>query len=540
MNVQQNATRSKHMAAHAVRHGLAGTRHVPKARAAELKLIEDDLVAVHEPDDAHEMEMLRDLAVATWQLGELDRQHVERVDVQIAQSADVFDAQAQAAFGKLLANWRNSPVTTAESLTRSYLGLTYVVNLWQSIAQSLSPGGPGVSLEMAWEAVMAEAQNPAPTRVAGSGEWIMQRSLAASAEPEEALAEWLELAGARGSKNAMSRARSILSAAPDAAVSREELRERAIEKVAFWGSKLVERKADYEALRGQFGSAGAGMGLGDEAMQRDSRLANRYRVSAQNRVDKLVRRLGVSKSARMRRLQKHYEYEQREKIRKEKVDLQTARMTDDQFRRFNEQLDYNAKREMMVAQAEAEQRAWQAEYVMQDEYTANMIEEGIAAAQRAEAEDDLLAQEQEEQDEPKWGNGRPAGESGQMRIQSFSGTMPTVLDGPERLDLSISPVQPKPAVDFERELGVEPLRRPRPLRKPVGAADWDARQDLVCRHELKAGMFEEWPDELLLGQTKEVLAYLISREQSEKRHMPLAMFWYQEVNRREMLREYRA
>jgi hypothetical protein len=118
--------------------------------------------------------------------------------------------------------------------------------------------------------------------------------------------------------------------------------------------------------------------------------------------------------------------------------------------------------------------------------------------------------------------------------------MPTVLDGPERLDLSISPVQPKPAVDFERELGVEPLRRPRPLRKPVGAADWDARQDLVCRHELKAGMFEEWPDELLLGQTKEVLAYLISREQSEKRHMPLAMFWYQEVNRREMLREYRA
>ena len=542
MSMQQNVTRSKHMAAHAVRHGLAGTRHVPKDRAGELRLIEEDLVVVHEPDDAHEMEMVRDLAVATWQLGELDRQHVERVEVQIAQSADVFDAQAQAAFGKLLANWRANPVTAAESLTGSYLGLKYVTNLWKSIAQSLSEDGAGVSLEMAWEAVMAEGQNPAPTRVAGLGEWIMKRCLAASADPEEALAEWLELAGARASKNAMSRARTLLSTAPDAAKSREELRTRAMEKVALWGAKLEQRKAEYEALRRQFGSAGAGMGLGDEAMQLESRLANRYRVSTQNRLDKLVRRLAGSKSARMRRLQKHYEYEQREKIRKEKVDLQTARMTDDQFRRFNEQLDYNAKREALVAQAEAEQRAWQAQYETQDEYTANMIEEGIEAARRAEAEEDQAEQE-EGPDQAGGNHGQAEGESGQMRIQSFTGTMPTVLDGPGRLELSISPVPTVPSVpeaDIERELGVAPLRRPRPLPKPPGVVDWKARQDLVCRHELKAGMFKEWPDELVLDRSKEVLAYLISREQSENRHMPLAMFWFQEVNQRSMLREYRA
>ena len=508
MTVQHNTTRTRLTPTNAVRHGLAGTRHVPRERVGELRLIEQDLVFLHEPNDPKEMELVRDLSLATWQVGEHDRQHVDRVEVQTAMSADVFDAQEQARFRKLLACWRDDPVTTVDSLTGSCLGLRYLTHLWRSIAESLGPEGSGVSLEMAWEAVLAEGQQPGPAKIAGAGEWIMTRCLAASASPEETVTEWLERAGAGQSKNALARAKTLLSLAPSAETSRKELLLWANQKLEYWGGPLERRESDYELMREQFGSAGAGIGLGDEAMQRDARLANRYRVSAQNRLDKLVRRLNASKNERMKRNQKQYEMEQREKHRKQQSDYSLARMNDEEFRRYNEQLDYNAKREAMIAQTLAEQRAWDAGHDDQE-----MAEDGQNGVD---------------------------GESGQMRIQTVGGA---VLEQPMVAEVQVE-VEEKAGVltesEIEAKLGVEPVRRPRvdqPVEEAVAVVvNWEREVELVSGRDLAPAMFGAWPDELVMDRTDEVLARMLGRETEGRRRMRLGIYWMTEVNSREMRR----
>ena len=108
---------------------------------------------------------------------------------------------------------------------------------------------------------------------------------------------------------------------------------------------MQKRRRDYDLAKIQFTQANAGNGMGDKEMETQVRLMHRYKVAAQNRVDKLDRKLKMNQSERRKREQKHYLWEQREKERKEKRDLQVCKMKQREFEQYQQHLDQEDRRE---------------------------------------------------------------------------------------------------------------------------------------------------------------------------------------------------
>ena len=333
-------------AANAVRHGLAGTRHVPKEALEALKAIEADLIALKQPTEPEDFEILREMAQAQWQLGEHQRRQVEHLEMQIARGPEIFDQKARETFRSLLQDWQADPATHAEALSQSYLGAKHFAQIWQAVAESLGPDGAGLSLEMTCQAVMTEGISPRPEKIYGEGSWIMKRFLAGTDSPTESVKEWTNIYRMQTSKTTIDRAEKLFLTAPDTATSINELQVRAHEKYQYWDNLMQKRRKDYDLAKIQFTQANAGNGMGDKEMETQVRLMHRYRVSAQNRVDRLDRKLKNIQNERVRRLTRKYLWDQKEQQRKENRDYQVSRMTDKQYRHYSETVNNREDREL--------------------------------------------------------------------------------------------------------------------------------------------------------------------------------------------------
>ena len=349
-------------AGNAVRHGLAGTRHVPKEALEQLQQIEADLIAIKNPETNEDYETVRDMSVAMWQVGEHHRQYVEHLAMQQARAEEIFATKAKESFRTLLTDWQADPSGNIDAMSHSYLGAKHLAEIWKAVAESLGPDGVGISLEMTCAAVMAEGVSPSPDKIYGDGAWIMKRYLASTSSPVESVAEWVDHFGLRKSKNVVDRAEKVYLSAPDAGTSAHELHKRAQEKYQYWDNLMQKRRKDYDLAKVQFAQANAGNGMGDKEMENQVRLMHRYRTAAQNRVDRFDRKLKNVQNERVRRNIKKYTQEQKEKKQKQDFDLQVSRLNDAQYNRYNEQINNREVHELYASMKADNERRERAEY----------------------------------------------------------------------------------------------------------------------------------------------------------------------------------
>ena len=334
-------------AGNAVRHGLAGTRHVPKEALEQLQQIEADLIAIKNPETNEDYETVRDMSVAMWQVGEHHRQYVEHLAMQQARAEEIFATKAKESFRTLLTDWQADPSGNIDAMSHSYLGAKHLAEIWKAVAESLGPDGVGISQEMTCAAVMAEGVSPSPDKIYGDGAWIIKRYLASTSSPVESVAEWVDHFGLRKSKNVVDRAEKVYLSAPDAGTSAHELHKRAQEKYQYWDNLMQKRRKDYDLAKVQFAQANAGNGMGDKEMENQVRLMHRYRTAAQNRVDRFDRKLKNVQNERVRRNIKKYTQEQKEKKQKQDFDLQVCKLNDAQYGRMKEQFNYRENAELL-------------------------------------------------------------------------------------------------------------------------------------------------------------------------------------------------
>jgi hypothetical protein len=294
--------------------------------------------------------MVRDMAVAAWQVGEQSRLQVEHLEMQIARASSIFDAKELEKFEELQAKWMADPAAHAQAMANSYLGVKHFAHIWKGMVESLGPDGVGLSLKMTCQAVAAEGISPRPDEIFGPGDWLMKRFLATTASPTDSVHEWLDRFGARKSKITHDRAERLYFSAPDAGISHKELHERAQEKFQYWDNLMQKRRKEYDLAKMQFTQANAGNGMGDKEMETQVRLMHRYRTAAQNRMDKLDRQLKASKAERARKEHKIRMREERENNRKTRTNLQIARFSDRQYRQYIELVASEERREFQPSQ----------------------------------------------------------------------------------------------------------------------------------------------------------------------------------------------
>jgi len=333
-------------AANAIRHGLSGTRHVPKEAQAELAQIAAELIEIKQPNTPEEFEIVHNMSIAQWQVGQHSKRQVEHLQMQIARASEIFDAKELKKFQELQTNWLADPAAHAEAMANSYLGVKHFAHIWKAMSESLGPEGVGLSLKMTCQAVAAEGISPHPDEIFGQGDWLMKRFLATTASPTESVHEWLDKYGVRKSKISNDRGEKLYLSSPEPGLAHKELQARAQEKYQYWDNLMEKRRKDYDLAKIQFTQANAGNGMGDKEMENQVRLMHRYRTAAQNRFDRYDRQLKAGKATSLRRTQQLFAWEQREKERAINRDLKLARLTDQQYHQYQESVEYNEFREV--------------------------------------------------------------------------------------------------------------------------------------------------------------------------------------------------
>jgi hypothetical protein len=285
-------------ASNALKHGLSSKKYLPEHALEAISQLEFEFIELYQPETDNESHVVRELSVAYWQKQENDRIHSLAVENEIRISSDLFERQKLLKFHQDQAQWREFPQFGRDILARTYLGAQYFQQIWSEIASSLSHDISEMTLDQAWNAALIEKSFPNIQKINPDGWWIFARFIASSGSPDHEIKDWIVRSGPISSLSAERMANQQLLKTPDPTLSKNELLKKALENTEIWTEiedYLYTKHLEEKAL---FAQTAVGMGLGDDKLMAASKLALRYRSTAQSLVDKLQRRLEALRKGR--------------------------------------------------------------------------------------------------------------------------------------------------------------------------------------------------------------------------------------------------
>ena len=305
-------------ASNALKHGLSSKKYLPEHALEAISQLEFELIELYQPETDNESHVVRELSVAYWQKQENDRIHSLAVENEIRISSDLFERQKLLKFHQDQAQWREFPQFGRDILARTYLGAQYFQQIWSEIASSLSHDTSEMTLDQAWNAALIEKSFPNIQKINPDGWWIFARFIASSGSPDHEIKDWIVRSGPISSLSAERMANQQLLKTPDPTLSKNELLKKALENTEIWTEiedYLYTKHLEEKAL---FAQTAIGMGLGDDKLMAASKLALRYRSTAQSLVDKLQRRLEALRKGREQQRYRLLQATERENRRQQK------------------------------------------------------------------------------------------------------------------------------------------------------------------------------------------------------------------------------
>ena len=305
-------------ASNALKHGLSSKKYLPVQALPAITLLELQLIELHQPETDEEEYVIHELSIAYWKKQENDRIHSLAVENENRIASDIFERQQFLKFHQDQAQWRQFPQFGRDILARTYLGAKLFQQIWAGIATSLSADVPEMTLEQAWNAALIEKSFPDIQKINEDGWWIFSRFLASSSSTEDEIKDWIVRSDATASRSAERLVNQQILKAPNPELSKTELLEKALENVEIWAEIEEYLSTKHDEEKAAFAQTAIGMGLGDEKLMAASKLALRYRTSAQTLVDKLQRRLDALCRGRERERHRLIQATERESRRQQK------------------------------------------------------------------------------------------------------------------------------------------------------------------------------------------------------------------------------
>ena len=286
--------------ANAVKHGYTAAKIVSAETLSLSEAIRIDLTQTHAPQLAEEIAAIAELALAKAQQFEVERALRLKIEAEKANAALTYDRTAADAYDKDVEAWKADPANRRAILGATCLGAARFADLWGKLIEDLAPDGGGVPFERACEAAMALGSPWQVDRVGGDGLWIMARYVRIAPDPDAALQLWAKASNARdGLAFTLNRARKLAVQSTDAVVAHRELVRLATREYDRWALRSNELRTNYETDRAAAHESAIGTGSGDNSLEREFRLLNRYAAGTRNRADRLQRRLDALKKGRL-------------------------------------------------------------------------------------------------------------------------------------------------------------------------------------------------------------------------------------------------
>jgi hypothetical protein len=275
-------------AANALKHGFCATRFVSDEITVLAETIRSGLIETYAPQIADEIELIEELALEQARLYGLERSfHLTRVEDRSQARAD-FEKANRAKFEEHHQLWTNLPTIHLNTLGGTFEGASYLSRIWSRIVDSLAPGGPGITIDLAKQAAMASGSHWKIQLMNDQGAWVMTRFVRTSLEPNAEFRDWVDQSGGSTSRT---RAQWYLDRTPDREASRREFAAVAAHERDRWALQANDLRANYETAAQFAPDRFMGVLPGDDRQKSTFRLNLRYLTATRNRVDRLRNRL---------------------------------------------------------------------------------------------------------------------------------------------------------------------------------------------------------------------------------------------------------
>lgn len=261
----------------------------------------------------------RSLHEARQELEGLDKIHHARMRQEAQQADETLYRLAVERFERDHKRWARNPDLFHTALGVTWMGARLLANIWRKLAEALRPEGPGLSLEIVFQTMMASGSPWKVQQTNPGGWWIMTRCLAQYEDADRLIEQWLKRSRDTDTASHLKRIAHFRQQAPGAADALSQLRKRADEMVAFWDEQAKDaEKRFYDHVRSIQENA-AGTGLGDRGMMADARVFMALRKSARDHVSRLEKRIAELKKERRKDREKHDRQLERQFMRLDKT-----------------------------------------------------------------------------------------------------------------------------------------------------------------------------------------------------------------------------
>jgi len=266
---------------------------------------------------------------ARQELEGLDRMHKDRIREEARQAEDLLYRQAVDRFERDHRRWSRNPDLFQVCLGATWLGAMFFSNIWRKMAEALRPDGPGLSLEIIFQTMMASGSPWKVQQTNPAGWWLATRCLAQFENSEAQVEQWIKRSRDTDTASHLKRVCHYRENAPAAGEALEELRRRADEMVAFWDNQAKKLETEFYDQVRFFRENAAGTGLGDRRMMADARVFMALRKSARDHVARLEKRIAELKKERRKDREKQSRQLERQFMRLDKslfsIDLPETR-----------------------------------------------------------------------------------------------------------------------------------------------------------------------------------------------------------------------
>ena len=275
----------------AVRHGLSSSLHIPEERIRYVENIRTELLRIHQPQSDEERDCISELALARWKTSEIDRQMDLRIQAEFEQAGMIFDRQKLDQFEIDEKLWHSNPRFRRDLLGHTFHGASLFEQLWSEILAALNSTIQKISLQQARNMALLLGSSSNFHELSRDGLWLFSRFLKMESNAAQTIKVWAILSNTTlvAGDSLFIDHHFFSDAHPDKC--HKDLKERATQEHKFWVLRKRDLEMEYATRRKQFAEMSMGTGLGDPKLANDARLALRYQITAQNRADKLVRRL---------------------------------------------------------------------------------------------------------------------------------------------------------------------------------------------------------------------------------------------------------
>ncbi|MBI1322527.1 hypothetical protein GC170_04990 [bacterium] len=279
----------------ALQHGLTARRYVSEELARRVHEIRQELIEIHQPESTGESQLVDRLAIAQARLEETQAAWDERLRWQRIHVEELYDRGESQRFANDLKAWRASPQLMQGVFGQTRLSATFLKDLWKCIVDAIE-SGVSITCEQIREMIMALGSDWRVDRVDVDRGRIMSAFIALSAEPRAAIEKWVHDSRAGREDLAsfdddLDRAHDFLIGTQTEEHARSFLKTLAEEQLERAAGLVEKAQAIHVRERARCAEVMPGHPMGDASDVRETRLIRRYLTSAENRAEKIERRL---------------------------------------------------------------------------------------------------------------------------------------------------------------------------------------------------------------------------------------------------------